>query len=72
VRDLITTLLDLTGLVLLAAGLGFAAGLLLGWAALAVTGLVLLAGSRVIVWVSAPQAAPVWWRSLANRGGERG
>lgn len=62
--ELVTTLLDLVGLVALAVGLGFAAGYLIGWAAIAVAGVVLLAGSRVIVWLAVPSAAPSWWTRL--------
>lgn len=44
-RDHVTTLLDAAGLVLVAAGAGFAAAIVIGPAALAVTGAVLLLGS---------------------------
>jgi hypothetical protein len=40
-----TTALDAGGLLLVAAGAGAGAYLLMGWAALAVSGVVLLAGS---------------------------
>lgn len=43
--DALTSLLDLLGLLLVAAGLGFAASYLIGPAALAVSGTVVLAGS---------------------------
>ena len=43
--DLVTTLLDVFGLLLLAAGLGFAAGYLIGWAGLAISGVVVMVGS---------------------------
>jgi hypothetical protein len=64
----VTTLLDLAGLVLLA--FAAAAGLfpLIGWASAAAAGVVLLAGSRVIVWIAVPMTAPKWWRRL--RGGD--
>jgi hypothetical protein len=69
-RELVTTLLDLIGLVLLA--FGAAAGLfpLIGLAGVCVAGVVLLVGSRVAVWTGSPETAPTWWRRL--RGGERG
>lgn len=69
--DAVTTWLDLAGLVLVAAGLGAAAWLLLGWPALAVGGLVLLAGSRLIHWQVYPTRAPKWWRRL-QRGSTGG
>jgi hypothetical protein len=68
-RDAITTWLDLAGLALLAVGAGAALLPVIGWAALAVVGLVLLAGARVIDWVAVPDAAPAWWRRM--RGGDR-
>ena len=64
----VTTLLDLAGLVLLAFGVGAALFPLIGWSGAAGSGLVLLAGSRVIVWIAAPGSAPKWWRRL--RGGD--
>jgi hypothetical protein len=51
----VTTLLDAAGLVLVAAGLGVAAGYLVGWAGLTVTGAVILAGSW---WAARPAGAP--------------
>jgi hypothetical protein len=45
VRESVTTVLDAAGLLLVAAGLGCAAGTLIGWAGLAVSGGVILAGS---------------------------
>jgi len=63
--DKVTTLLDLTGLMLLAFGAGAALFPLIGWSGAAGSGLVLLAGSKVIVWIAAPGSAPKWWR----RGG---
>ncbi|ONF62287.1 hypothetical protein [Amycolatopsis keratiniphila] len=68
-RDLVTTLLDLAGLLLVAAGIGAALFPLIGWATLGPVGVLLLAGSRVAVWIGTPAAAPVWWRKL--RGGGR-
>lgn len=44
-RDIVTDLLDVAGLVAVAAGLGFAAGHWIGWAGLTVSGVVLLVGS---------------------------
>jgi hypothetical protein len=44
VRELVTTLLDVLGLLLVAAGAGAAAALVLGWGGLAVSGAVVLAG----------------------------
>lgn len=52
-RDLVTTILDALALLLVAAGLGFAASHLIGWAALAVSGLVIGAGS----WLAAHPGA---------------
>lgn len=46
-RDVVTTLLDTLGLLLVAAGAGFAAATVIGPAALAVAGLVVLAGTWV-------------------------
>lgn len=65
-RNTITTLLDLAGLLLLAAGAGALAYPLLGWGCVAAAGVVLLAGSRVILWIAAPAAAPSWWRWLSR------
>jgi len=47
-----TTLLDAAGLILVAAGAGAGAGVLIGWSGMAVSGVVLLAGS----WWSQRQA----------------
>lgn len=44
-RDIATSLLDVLGLVLLAAGAAAAVAPLIGWAALLVAGVVVLAGS---------------------------
>ncbi|WP_381797280.1 hypothetical protein [Streptomyces niveus] len=44
-REQITTALDALGLLLVAAGAGAAAGMVIGWAGLAVSGAVVLAGS---------------------------
>ncbi|MFE6025545.1 hypothetical protein [Streptomyces niveus] len=46
-REQITTALDALGLLLTAAGAGAAAGTLIGWAGLAVSGAVVLAGSML-------------------------
>lgn len=64
----VTTFLDLAGLVLLAFGAGAALFPYVGLACVAVSSVVLLGGSRVIVWVAAPDSAPRWWRRL--RGGD--
>ncbi|MEU0397953.1 hypothetical protein ABZ208_35410 [Streptomyces sp. NPDC006208] len=44
-RERLTSLLDALGLLLVAAGSGAAAGTVIGWAGLAVSGVVVLAGS---------------------------
>lgn len=49
-RDLVTTLLDALGLLLIAAGVGAAAFRWLSWACLAVAGVVVLAGSSYAHW----------------------
>ncbi len=49
-REWVTTALDVLGLMLIAAGAGLAAGVLVGWSALAVSGVVVLAGSQVAAW----------------------
>lgn len=64
----VTTLLDLAGLVLLAFGAGAALFPAIGLASVAASAVVLLAGTRVIVWIAKPAGAPKWWRRL--RGGE--
>lgn len=69
VREWITTLLDLVALLLVAFGAAAAVFPLIGWASAIVGGLVLGAGSRVIVWIASPSSAPAWWKKL--RGGER-
>jgi len=46
-RDLVTTLLDVLGLLLIAAGLAAALAPWIGWAALAAAGVVVLAGSQL-------------------------
>ena len=53
--DLVTTLLDALGLLLVAAGLAFAAGELIGPAALTVAGAVVLAGSWLVSWLASRQ-----------------
>ncbi|MCX4752901.1 hypothetical protein [Kitasatospora purpeofusca] len=47
-RTTVTTLLDVLGLLLLAAGAAAAAWLLIGWTCLAVAGAVVLAGSWLV------------------------
>ncbi|MFF6825042.1 hypothetical protein [Streptomyces longwoodensis] len=54
-RERVTTALDTTGLLLVAAGAGAGVYRWLGWAALAVSGVVVLAGS--------------WWAAGAGRKG---
>ncbi len=44
-RELMTTLLDFLGVLLVAAGVGAAFWLVMGWSALAIVGLVILAAS---------------------------
>lgn len=66
-RGAVTTWLDLVGLVLVAAGVGAAVWLVIGWSAVAVSGVVLLVGSRVAVWNSEPARAPRWWARWAQR-----
>lgn len=61
VRELVTTLLDVLGLLLLAAGVGAALLPWIGWGALTVSGAVVLAGS----WWATRSARP------APRAGER-
>lgn len=68
VLDTVTDLLDLAGLALLAAGLGFAAGYWIGWAGIGVSGLTLIGGSRLIDWFALPADAPKWFRRLVRRG----
>ena len=46
-RDHVTTLLDALGLLLIAAGLGYVAYQWIGFAALAVSGVLVLAGSVI-------------------------
>jgi hypothetical protein len=53
VRDIATTILDVLGLILIAAGATGAAALVIGWfPALAVGGLVLIAGSLLSSWLT--------------------
>ncbi|MCE7008738.1 hypothetical protein LWC34_38895 [Kibdelosporangium philippinense] len=68
--DSITTLLDVVGLALIAFGIGAALFPLIGWAAAAPAGCVVLAGVRVATWLVRPQMAPAWWRNRM-RGGDR-
>jgi ABC-type multidrug transport system permease subunit len=67
-RDIVTTLVDLLGLLAVAVGLGFAASLLIGPAAIAVSGAILLLGVRIMGWVAFPGTAPSWWRWLRKGG----
>lgn len=53
-RELVTTLLDVLGLLLVAAGAAAALLPLVGWAGLAAAGIVVLAGS----WWAARQSRP--------------
>lgn len=53
-RDLVTNLLDVLGLLLLAAGVGALAYRSIGWPALAVAGVVVLAGSAFADWQARP------------------
>lgn len=78
-QEKVTTLLDLAGLVLLAFGAGAALFPVIGLASVAASAVVLLAGSRVIVWVANGAVRPKWlgqlgeWvakRSRRLRGGE--
>jgi hypothetical protein len=50
--DLLTTLLEVLGLLLLAAGAVAGLAPLIGWCALAVGGLVLIGGSVLMTWLS--------------------
>jgi hypothetical protein len=54
VRDLLTTVLDAVGLLLVAAGLGALAYRWIGWTALAVGGVVVLIGSGFSHWQARP------------------
>lgn len=60
-REVVTTLLDVLGLLLVAAGLAAAVQPWIGWACLLVAGAVVLAGSW---WAQRQQTAP------ARTGGE--
>lgn len=52
-RDIVTTLLDVLGLLLLAAGAVGAAALVIGWVpALAAGGVVVLSGSLLSTWLA--------------------
>lgn len=48
--DLVTTLMEVLGLLLLAAGATAALVPLIGWSALAAGGLVLIGGSALVAW----------------------
>lgn len=56
-RELLTTFLDALGLVLLAAGLAALAFPFVGWACLAVAGVVVLVGSLLSSWLGRPRSA---------------
>ena len=58
VRDMATNLLDVLGLLLLAAGAGAFAYQFIGWASLAVAGVVVLAGSAFADWQTRPPRDP--------------
>jgi hypothetical protein len=49
-QELATTLLDALGILLVAAGIGAAFFALIGWSALAISGLVLLGCSWLLSW----------------------
>lgn len=53
-RDLLTTVLDAVGLLLVAAGLAALAYRWVGWTALAVAGVVVLVGSGFAHWQARP------------------
>lgn len=53
-RELLTNLLDALGLLLVAAGVGAFTYRWIGWAALAVAGVVVLTGSQVSAWQARP------------------
>jgi hypothetical protein len=55
---MVTNLLDVLGLLLLAAGVGALAFRFIGWPALAVSGVVVLAGSAFADWQSRPPRDP--------------
>lgn len=55
-RQIITTLLDVLGLLLVAAGAGVAAAALIGWTGLAVAGVVVLGGSALAARQDRPRA----------------
>jgi hypothetical protein len=55
--DFVTSILDVLALLLFAAGCAAAAALVIGWAALAVGGLVVFGGSQTIAHINRPQPA---------------
>ena len=57
-REILTTLLDTLGLLLVAAGAAAAVFPWVGWTALIVAGVVVLAGSAVATWLSRPRKRP--------------
>lgn len=70
-RDIVTTLVDVAGLVLVAIGIGAALFPFVGLAAAIAAGAVLLAGGRVAEWVADPKTAPAWWRRRFSGGEDR-
>lgn len=67
-RDVITDALDVLALLAVAAGCGFAAGLLIGWSALVVVGAIIFVGVRVMDWLADPPRAPRWWQARVKGG----
>jgi len=57
-REVLTSVLDALGLLLVAAGLAAAAFPWMDWAALTVAGVVILVGSGVASWQSRPSRQP--------------
>lgn len=57
-REVLTSLLDVLGLLLIAAGVAAWLSQWIGWAALSVAGVVVLGGSTVAVWQSRPSRRP--------------
>lgn len=67
-RDIVTTLLDALGLLLVAAGAGAGSATWLGWWGLAVAGAVVLGGSLLADALTARSAAPARRRRTAAGG----
>ncbi|MFI6270725.1 hypothetical protein [Micromonospora zamorensis] len=57
-RDLLTSLLDVLGVLLVAAGVAAALQPLIGWSCLAVAGALLLGASQVAARAGRPRSAP--------------